>query len=219
MFMVEITYIGHSSFKIKSKDLSIVIDPYDPKIGYSYPKQTCNVLLTTHDHYDHHYLEGVSGYKLHIDGPGEYEINEVFIFGIPVFHDAKDGSERGRNTIYLIEIEDFSILHLGDIGHELDQDSLSRIPGVDILMIPVGGKYTIDAEVAAKVVSSLEPGMVIPMHYKTKDLSGIEGLDGVDKFLDEMGIESGARKLPCIKISQKRDIPEEPEVVQLEPQH
>src|SRR4030042_1817544 len=111
--MVEIVFIGHSSFKIKGKTLTLIIDPYDPKIGYKYPKQSCEVLLTTHDHFDHNYKEGVTGYRLCIDGPGEYEVNGVFITGISVFHDQEDGKKRGGNTIYLIEIDDLAILHLG----------------------------------------------------------------------------------------------------------
>ncbi|MBN1162719.1 MBL fold metallo-hydrolase [Patescibacteria group bacterium] len=217
--MVEIVYIGHASFKIRGKDLTLIIDPYDPKIGYNFPKQKCDLLLTTHDHFDHHYIEGVSDYKLHINGPGEYEMKGVFVYGIPTYHDSEEGAERGENTIYLVEIDGFNILHLGDLGHELSKESLSRIPLVDVLLIPVGGKYTIDAEVAAKVVSSVEPGFVVPMHYATKDLSGVEGLDGVEKFLDEMGIETGAKKLPSLKLSSKSDIPEETEVVELLPQH
>ena len=216
---MEITYIGHSSFKIKGKDLSLVIDPYDPKIGYKYPKQECDILLTTHNHFDHHYIEGVSGYKLHIDGPGEYEIANVFVTGIQVFHDNKNGEERGINTIYLIEIDGFSVLHLGDLGHELSKESMEKLPNIDILLIPVGGFYTINSGVAAKVVSSLEPSIVIPMHYKTDDLTGVDGLDPLSKFLDEMGADGNVKKEDKLKVSSRSDIPEETMVVVLEPKH
>jgi L-ascorbate metabolism protein UlaG (beta-lactamase superfamily) len=217
--MVEIVYIGHSSFRIKGKSLTLVIDPYDPKIGYKYPKQKCDLLLTTHDHFDHHYIEGVSDYRLHISGPGEYELQGVFVQGIPTFHDKSSGGDRGVNTIYLIEIDGFYILHLGDLGHELTTESLSSIPNVDVLLIPVGGTYTINAEVAAKVVSSIEPGIVVPMHYGSKDIEGVKDLDGIDKFLDEMGIDNGGTKMPTLKLSSRADIPEETEVIQLEPRH
>lgn len=214
---MEITYIGHSSFKLKGKDISLVIDPYDPKVGYKFPKQECDVLLTTHNHFDHHYIEGVSGYRLLIEGPGEYELSDVFINGLQVFHDDKEGADRGRSTIYLIEMDNFTLLHLGDLGHELSKETLEKLPDIDVLFIPVGGKYTINAAAAAKVISSLEPSIVIPMHYKTDDLTGVEGLDTVDKFLEEMG--ATAKKEEKLKISNRSDIPEETTIVVLNQKH
>jgi L-ascorbate metabolism protein UlaG (beta-lactamase superfamily) len=216
---MEITYIGHASFKIKGKDLTIVIDPYDPKIGYKFPKQKADLLLTSHQHYDHYNLDGVSDYKLHIDGPGEYEIQGVFVTGLATFHDDHDGGERGKNTIYVIDIDGFTLLHLGDLGHELPKETLQKIPSVDVLMIPVGGFYTIDPEVAAKVISSIEPSIVIPMHYQTADLTGIKDLAPIDKFMDEMGVDNGIKKTDRLKINAKSDIPEETTVYILNQDH
>jgi len=217
---MEISYIGHSCFRIKGKELTIIIDPYDPKMtGYKFPKQECDLLLVTHHHHDHDYIEGVSGYKLLIDNPGEYETSDVFVYGMDTAHDESGGGKRGKNTIYLIEIDGFSILHLGDLGHELSAETLEKISDVDILMIPVGGTYTIDAKTATKIISSLEPGIVIPMHYKT-DGATIPNLDGVDKFLDEMGEdEKSVRVEEKLKVSSKSDIPEDTEVVILTPNH
>jgi len=217
---MEISYIGHSCFRIKGKELTITIDPYDPKMtGYKFPKQECDLLLVTHHHHDHDYIEGVSGYKLLIDNPGEYETSDVFVYGMDTAHDESGGGKRGRNTIYLIEIDGFSILHLGDLGHELSTETLEKISDVDVLMIPVGGTYTIDAKTATKIISSLEPGIVIPMHYKT-DETAIPNLDGVDKFLDEMGEdEKSVRVEEKLKVSSKSDIPEDTEVVILTPNH
>jgi len=215
---MEITFIGHSCFKIKDKDVTLVIDPYDPKIGYKLPKLECDILLSTHNHPDHHNIAGVSGYRLLIEGPGEYEANGVFVYGIQVYHDNKDGKERGTNTIYQIDIDGMSLLHLGDLGHELSKETLEKIGDIDVLMIPVGGTYTIDAETASEVISEIEPGIVIPMHYQTDDAQ-IEKLAGVDKFLDEMGVEDSAKKEDKLKISSKSDIPEETEVVVLNPAH
>ncbi|MBW6441868.1 MBL fold metallo-hydrolase [Patescibacteria group bacterium] len=217
---MEITYIGHSCFKIKDKTITMVIDPYDPKIGYKLPKLSCDVLLTTHDHFDHNYIEGVSDYRLLIDGPGEYEIGGCFIYGRAVGHDEKGGAERGKVTMYLITIDGFNILHVGDLGCELSQEDMEKIPSVDVLMIPVGGKYTIDAEKATKVISSLEPSYVIPMHYKTKDLTGVEGLSGVEEFLDEMGVENGVKKdVDKLVINSKSDLDGETQVIVLKPAH
>lgn len=216
---MEITYIGHSCFKIKGKNLELVIDPYDPdKTGYKLPKLTADVVLTSHEHDDHSFLDGVSGYKLAITTPGEYEINDVYIEGITTFHDDKEGKDRGKNTMFQITIDDMNILHVGDLGHLLNKETLEKILDIDVLMVPVGGFYTIDAEEASKLISSIEPGVVIPMHYKedkanplTKDMGELK------KFLDEMGVENVTTQ-DKLKIT-KGEIPEETEVVVLNPTH
>lgn len=216
---MEITFIGHSCFKIKGKDVSLVIDPYDSKIGYKLPKLEADVTLITHNHFDHNNFQAVNGTKLLINGPGEYETHGVLIHGVRTFHDDKEGVERGDQTIYIIDIEDLTIVHLGDIGHELTKDALEKISRVDVLMIPVGGNYTINAKTAAQVISSLEPGYVIPMHYQTPDLTGVSGLETLDKFLKEMGIEGAPKQEDKLKLGSKSDIPEETEVIVLKPSH
>lgn len=217
---MEITYIGHSCFKIKDKTISLVIDPYNPKIGYKLPKLSCDALLVTHNHFDHNYIEGVSDYRLLIDGPGEYEIGGCFVYGRYVDHDEKNGEDRGKVTMYLITIGDINILHLGDLGCELSQEDMEKIPSVDVLMIPVGNKYTIDEKTAVKVISALEPSYVIPMHYNTPDLTGVEGLSGVDEFLDEMGVDDGVKKdLEKLVINSRSDLDGETQVVVLKPAH
>ena len=217
---MELTYIGHSCFKIKTKDLTLVIDPYNPKdVGYSLPKMSADVVLTTHNHADHNFVEGVEDCKLVIDRPGEYEKADVFIYGISTFHDEKSGGDRGLNTIYLIEADGINILHLGDLGHELSDETLEKLSTVDVLLIPVGGTYTIDAEKATEIISEIEPAYVVPMHYKTSDLKGIEGLDPVEKFLDEMGKDKNVQKLDKLVLRTRSDIPEDTEVIILEPKH
>jgi len=217
---MEITYIGHSCFKIKDKNITLVIDPYDPKIGYKLPKLSCDALLVTHNHFDHSYIQGVEGYRLLVDGPGEYGNRRCFIYGREVSHDSKGGAERGKVTMYLITLDGLNILHLGDLGCELSQEDLEKIPDVDVLMIPVGNKYTIDAKTAVKVISSLEPSYVVPMHYKTPDLTGIDGLSSVDEFLDEMGVENGVKKdLDKLVLNAKSDLDGETEVIVLKPTH
>ena len=211
---MEVTYVGHSCFRIKGKDVTIVIDPFDDRVGLKEPKFECDVLLLSHDHSDHATVGGISDYHLLINGPGEYETNNTFVYGFPTFHDGEQGAERGKNTIYLMEIDGFSVLHLGDLGHELSQETLEKISKVDILMIPVGGVYTIDAKTAVRVISSLEPGIVIPMHFQTENLKLSEKLDGVDKFLNEMGIEN-FKELDRLKVTKPTDIPDETEVVVL----
>ncbi|MFH1661519.1 MAG: MBL fold metallo-hydrolase, partial [Candidatus Falkowbacteria bacterium] len=136
---------------------------------------------------------------------GEYEIKGVSIEGVESFHDEKSGSERGKNVIYRIDIDNISVAHLGDLGHTLDSKQLEKLEGTDILLIPVGGKgYTVDAKKAVEVITQVEPRIVIPMHYKLKD-SKID-LDSVDKFVKELGIQPTHEEK--LKIS-KKDLPAE----------
>lgn len=217
---MEITYIGHSCFKIKGKTLSIVVDPYGPKIGYKLPKLSADVVLVTHNHFDHNNIEGVSDYRLVIDTPGEYEVGGTFVYGRTTSHDEKQGSERGKNTMYLITIDGIDILHVGDLGHPLSQEDIEKIPNVDVLLVPVGGEVTIDAKKAAELISVFAPAYVVPMHYNTSDFKGDFKLDGVDKFLDEMGVENGIKKdLDKLTISSIKEDAEGTEVVVLKPTH
>lgn len=211
---MEITYIGHSCFKIKGQNLTLVTDPFDGSIGYKVPKLKADVLLMSHDHFDHANKDAVSDYKLLIDGPGEYEASGVTIIGLPTFHDDSLGVDRGKNTIYAITIDNFTILHLGDLGHELSKETLERLPEIDVLMVPIGGIYTIDAKTAVKVISSIEPSYVIPMHYQTAELKLGESLDTLEKFMDEMGLETH-KTLDMLKLSKRGDVSEETEVVVL----
>lgn len=219
---MEIKYIGHSCFRIKGKDTTIVIDPYDPKTtGYKLPSLDADIVLTTHKHGDHAHIEGVKDYKLLVETPGEYEVAGSFVYGIRTYHDNQEGKERGTNTIFQIVMDGFNILHLGDLGHELATETLERISNIDVLMIPVGGVYTIDAKTATKVISAIEPGIVVPMHYQTKDLTGLgEKLDDLKVFLEEMGSEdNGFKRVDKLTLKTKSDIPDESEVYILSPQH
>lgn len=192
--MAKITWSGQSCFQISvsnSKDHSaqIVIDPFDEKTGLKVPNLSADILLITHDHTDHNNKKAVKGTPFSIESPGEYEVKGVFIKGIPSFHDAEQGKEKGKNTIYTIEAEDLKFCHLGDLGqNQLTDEQVEEIGHVDILMIPVGGQYTISSQEAVKIVSQIEPRVVIPMHYDIPHLK--IKLDGVDKFLKAMGKKS-----------------------------
>jgi L-ascorbate metabolism protein UlaG (beta-lactamase superfamily) len=215
---MEITYFGHSCFKIKTKDLTLVIDPYNSeKIGIKLAKLEADAVLITHNHVDHNCKEAVTGYRLLINGPGEYELGGANIMGISVKHDNEGGKERGINTMYYIEVEGVSILHCGDLGHVLDDATLEKFGEVTVLLIPVGGTYTIDAEKASKVISSIEPAFVVPMHYKMEG-SKLADIDSLEKFLDEMGIENGdVKKSSVLKVSSS-DNESETQVIVLEKQ-
>lgn len=187
---MEITYIGHSSFKLKGKNATVITDPYDPdKTGLKFPKVTADVVTISHAHSDHNYGKGVDENELVVSGPGEYEYKGVKIFGISSFHDAENGTKRGKNTIYRFVIDKISIVHLGDLGHKLSEKQVDSLGDIDVLLIPVGGKYTITAQEAAAIVSQVEPKIIIPMHYKREGLneSAFGELMGVDQFLKEMG--------------------------------
>ncbi len=189
--MAKITWAGQSCFQISvsnSKDSTtdIVIDPFDEKIGLKSANFNADVLLITHNHHDHNNIEGVKGEPFIVDGPGEYEIKGIFIQGIDSFHDDVQGKERGKNTIYTIESEGIRFCHLGDFGQkELTDEQLEIIDRVDILMIPIGGEYTISSHEVQKIISQIEPKIVIPMHYQLPKL-GMK-LEGVEEFLKSMG--------------------------------
>lgn len=195
--MAKIYWAGQSCFQISvsnSKDHSadIVIDPYDEAVGLKLPNLSADILLVTHPHHDHNNIKAVKGTPFIIDGPGEYEVKGVFVQGIPSFHDDLGGKERGKNTIYLFEAEGTRFCHLGDLGQkQLTDEQLEKIDGVDVLMIPVGGEYTIDSTAAQKIIGQIEPKIVIPMHYRLKDSKGETAkLDEVSKFLKTMGKDS-----------------------------
>ncbi|NBO17469.1 MAG: hypothetical protein EBV07_01080 [Proteobacteria bacterium] len=214
---MELKFIGHSCFYIKGKKTSLVIDPYNPEVtGFKMPKQTAKILLNSHSHDDHSFNMQVN-YERLIDTPGEYEVDDVYITGFSTFHDNKEGADRGKNIAFQIEIEGISLLHLGDIGHELPEKYISKIGRVDILLIPVGGHFTIDGFVASKIISTLEPSIVIPMHYKSED-SNLKELDEVSKFLHEMGV-SNPEKLDSLKLNAPENDEKETRIIILNQDH
>jgi len=183
---VDITWLGHSCFRIKGNQAVIITDPFPPDLGYSLGKQTADIVTVSHQHPSHSYFKGIGGEPRIINGPGEYEISNVLIIGIATYHDAVNGQSRGKNTIYLMEIDGVAVCHLGDIGHVLSDEHVEEMGNVDVLLLPVGGGSTINATMAAEVIRKLEPKAVLPMHYKTQAID--RELDPVDDFLREMGM-------------------------------
>lgn len=210
---MDIVWFGQSMFRIKGKTSSVMIDPFDPEmVGLKLPKDMSSPLvLVTHDHGDHSNVKAVTDNKLVVQGPGEYEFGGITVEGVGTHHDATQGSERGKNTVYNILVDGVHIVHLGDLGHTLTEEQVSAIGATDILMVPVGSAYTIDAKAAAEVVAQLEPRLVIPMHYKIEGLK--PDLEPVDNFLKEMGAEAIQ---PVAKLTITRDkLPDETQVVVL----
>jgi L-ascorbate metabolism protein UlaG (beta-lactamase superfamily) len=208
---MEIIWYGHSCFRLRDRNVTIITDPYAPDIGYTLPRVRADIVTISHEHADHSHVAGIKGKPRVLNGPGEYEIGGVFITGIPTYHDRKKGDERGKNTAFLFEFDGFSVCHLGDLGHIPTQSQAEALSQVDVLLIPVGGVFTINAAQAAEVVSLLEPRIVIPMHYKTQALN--MKLGTVGKFLKAMGLG----KLPeqdSLKVTAS-SLPEETQVVLL----
>lgn len=204
-----ITWLGHSCFKLQDKvgtdGVTVVTDPYDKETGLKMPNIEADIVTVSHNHHDHNYVEALRGNPFVIDCAGEYDFKGVLVEGIDSYHDEDEGKTRGGNIIYRIEVEDISIVHLGDLGHTLSNEQLEKLVGTDVLLIPVGGKFTLDAKKAVEVISQIEPRIVIPMHYQTEGLN-VEGLDSVDKFIKELGIEPSHEEK--LKIS-KKDLPQE----------
>lgn len=217
--MVDIYWYGQACFKIKGKSTSVVVDPYSGEFtGLKEPKLEANVVCVTHSHQDHNNSSSVKGLEegkgaFVISGPGEYEILGANIVGVDSFHDDKEGAERGKNTIYQISIDDVNIVHLGDLGQkQLTQAQVEELSGCDVLMIPVGGVYTINSKEAPGIIAQLEPKFIVPMHYKVDTLKF--DLAPVEEFLKAMGKEN-VEKQPKLSVSADK-LPDEPQIVILE---
>lgn len=215
---MDIYWLGQACIKLKGKNATILIDPYDPDmVGLKLPKDmSADMVLVTHNHPDHNFTSVTSGINeekpMEFSEPGEYEVAGVVVTGVSSFHDDSSGSERGVNTIFQLMFDRLNLVHLGDLGQsQLTEEQIAQIGGVDILIIPVGGKYTIDGKTAAAIVSQLEPKIIIPIHYKIEG-SKID-LDGVENFLKEMGAE-GVTPQPKLSITKDK-LPEEPQVILL----
>lgn len=202
---MKISWYGHSCFKIMTKNKTIITDPFSKDIGLKPPRCEADIVTVSHDHYDHNNVSALRGSPFIISGPGEYELKEIIIKGISSFHDAKQGKERGLNTIFSIEAEDIKICHLGDLGQkELTSEQLEKLGEIDILMVPIGGIYTANSEKATVIINQIEPKIVIPMHYKIPGLR--IKLENADGFLKEIGIKKEIVEQLIIK---KKDLPRE----------
>ncbi|MHB8990131.1 MAG: MBL fold metallo-hydrolase [Chloroflexota bacterium] len=209
---MEIIWLGHSCFRIKGKDVTILTDPFDRSSGYNLGRVTADVVTVSHQAPDHSNVAEVEGNPKLVNGPGEYEIGGALITGVATRRDEGPSEGKLRNTAYLIEIDDLTVCHLGDLGHILTPQQVEQMDSADVLLIPVGGVNTIGASKAAEVVSQIEPRIVIPMHYKT-DVTTLP-LEPVSKFLREMG-SPDLNPQPKLTVN-KGSIPEETTLVLLD---
>ena len=211
--MADITWLGHAMFRLRGKDATIITDPFDRSLGLELPRPKADIVTISHDHPHHNAVATLKGEPHVLRGPGEYEIKGIFITGISTFADNKKGAERGRNTAFLIELDDLIICHLGSLGHVLTTKQVEALSSVHVLLVPVDGRTTLDAAKATEVISQIEPGIVIPMHYRAGPDGGTAD-EGLEKFAREMGLkEWKAQDRLVVKAS---DMPETTSVVVLD---
>ena len=207
--MLQIRWHGHSCWEI-TNNITLVTDPHDGKsIGIPAPNVQGDIILVSHDHYDHNSVKSVvkDGSKVVLEGR-KRTIDDVTIKGIESFHDEVQGAKRGSNLMYKFEMENIKFCHLGDLGHDLDETVIENIGDVDVLFIPVGGTFTVDDKQAWGIIKRIKPRIIVPMHYKIGGLS--LPIAGIDAFLDQ----NPYKVLPVgneIDI-EKEDLPAEPEV-------
>lgn len=180
---MQIRWLGHASFLVNSPSGRILTDPFDRKLGYPEFREPVDIVTVSHQHWDHNAIHVMSGNPTIISEPGEYQVGDVLIQGFTSFHDKVQGQQRGKNTIFKIITAGLHIVHLGDLGHILTDQQITRIGHVDILMLPVGGIFTVDAKEAFQVMEQLQPLITIPMHYKTRHLTF--ELEPVERFTEK----------------------------------
>ncbi len=163
----------------------ILTDPFNEKVGYPVPSVQADIVTTSHEHFDHCYTEAVEGPFIHIGTSGTFVERGIHILGIETYHDQEEGIKRGPNVVFKFTMEGFNICHLGDLGHILTDAQVLALGQVDVLLIPVGGTYTIDYHEAVEVVALIDPKLVIPMHYKTPAIDF--PIDGVEQFIGVIG--------------------------------
>jgi L-ascorbate metabolism protein UlaG (beta-lactamase superfamily) len=216
-----ITYHGHSCFKLKGKAGSVVTDPFDASVGFNLPKLSADVVTVSHEHKDHNNSGAIAGTARRdnpfvIENLGEYEVGGISVFGTKSFHDGEAGEKSGVNRIFMIVVDGVRICHLGDLGHELDEKLVNEIGDVDVLLLPVGGVYTINAKQAVAVAKALEPSFIIPMHFKTSahNQETFGEMQELEEFIKEFGAEN-VEKIDKLKVEKDR-LPEEKELVILQ---
>ena len=179
---MKIKWWGHATFTITtSEGTKIVIDPYNKDLPYQTVNDKADIVTVSHDHFDHNAVDLVPGSPSIVRDTAGYSDNKLKIKGISSFHDEKEGNERGENIIFIYSFDDIKLAHLGDLGHPLNDDQKEKLKDIDVLLIPVGGHFTIDANQAYEIVKQINPEVVFPMHYKTGILD--LPIKGVDKFL------------------------------------
>jgi L-ascorbate metabolism protein UlaG (beta-lactamase superfamily) len=219
---IKIQYLGHSSFLVEVDELCILMDPFSPQVGYGTLELEADLITVSHEHMDHNYVNAAPEAKvlrgLTSDGLGwediSYSVGDLSITSIPAYHDKASGKLRGRNSIFIFDLGDIRLVHLGDLGHLLNDGDIEKLVPVDVLLVPVGGHYTIDAMEAKQVVQQLVPAVVVPMHYQTK-VTRNWPITELDIFLEgeEIVLQKGEKPV----IINRDNLPESTEIWVLDP--
>lgn len=192
VFLMKIKWLLHSCFLMTSQEgTHVLTDPYDTRTGLTMPEVSADIVTTSHGHGDHNFVKAVSGSFTLLDKPGSFKVKDIVINGFSTFHDNEGGTKRGNNIVFMFEIDGVRICHCGDLGHLPSAELVEKLGRVDVLMLPVGSVYTINAAEAAETVRLVKPSIAIPMHFKLPSLAF--GLDGVDKFLAAAGGSKAGR--------------------------
>jgi L-ascorbate metabolism protein UlaG (beta-lactamase superfamily) len=213
---MKIRYLGHSSFLIKGKNASLVTDPYSSSmLGFKFPNVTADIVTVSHNHEDHNQVDLVKEKHIVFDFPGEYESKGIRVYGYLTSHDEEDGAKRGENIMFKFIVDGITILHCGDLGKIPAAEIIAQIEDADVLLVPTGGTYTIDAKGAKALVEKISPEITIPMHYHAEGINEehFSQLSPVNEFLRLFGKE-GIEPQKEIDI-KKEDLPEN-EVIVLE---
>ncbi len=210
---MEIIWYGQSCFRLRGRGAAVITDPFSPETDYRLPRLSASLVTVSHQDKEHDYARGLRDSPYVIQGPGEYEVDGVFVIGVATHQTEKAGGDLKRNTAYLIEFEEMSICHLGNLGHVPGQEQLEEFDNVDILMVPVGGREVLSAARAAEVVNLLEPKIVVPMRYRIADMD--REMSTVTRFLTEMDAK-GAEPEEMLSVTASQ-LPAETQVTLLAP--
>jgi len=212
---MKIKWYGHAAFKITTDGgVRVIIDPYQSgafggALSYGKITEETDIVLTSHDHDDHNYTKDIKGTFKHFNKEGVYKEKGLTIEAFPCYHDPSEGKERGNNLVFMIEADGLRLAHMGDLGHTLAQETVKKMGRVDIVLLPVGGFYTIDSDEAEMVMNEIKPKLTIPMHYKTAKcefpIAGIEAFTAGKK---------GIKMVNAYEIEANKDnLPKEPEII------
>jgi L-ascorbate metabolism protein UlaG (beta-lactamase superfamily) len=207
---MEITWYGRACFRLKGRDATVITDPCPPTTGFVAGKHEVDLLTLSHAHADHAYTRSITA-GMTLTRPGEYEYRDLLVTGVKTWHDGSEGSERGENIVFAVEVDGVHICHLGDLGHLLTDEQLSELGPIDVLLVPAGGNFTISPAEAAAVVAQIEPKIVIPMHFAAEGASA--DLLGPETFLHELATEPIRQPKALVTATS---LPDETQVVLLE---
>jgi L-ascorbate metabolism protein UlaG (beta-lactamase superfamily) len=196
VIILKIFWLGHSCFKIEDDSGKVVVtDPFDDSVGYPIPNIRADVVIVSHDHHDHNNVKALGGDPKVVIGPGKKTAAGIEFEGTATYHDDRGGKLRGKNTIFCFEMDGVRICHLGDLGHQLGKKEAAALGKVDVLMIPVGGAFTLDGEGAKKVIGQIRPRIAIPMHFKTPAVPPSFGIYPADDFLSGQQVERPGKSI------------------------